>query len=264
MMPAARIALWVAIVGSMAVLLRSLLLEPIPFWLAVALLGCFTLLATLGWLLPGLQMYGDVVTRGPANARSVALTFDDGPHPATTRQVLAMLARGGHRATFFLVGRKVVSHPEVVREIHQAGHTIGLHSFAHERLYSYKPPHQVVADIRATQHAILDACGVRSTLFRPPIGHVSPRTAAGATRAGVTLVAWSVRGLDGLAANPDRVLRRIMRGLAPGAIVALHDAAEHDNYEPAALAALPAILTEIENRGLETVGVEQFIDPAEQ
>ena len=261
-MPAARIALWVAIVGSIAVLLRSVLLGPIPLWLAVTLLVCFTALTTLGWVLPGLQMYGDVVTRGPAQARGVALTFDDGPHPDTTRQVLAMLARGGHRATFFLVGRKVVSHPEVVRQIHEAGHSIGLHSFSHERLYSCKPPHQVVADIRATQRAIEDACGVRPTLFRPPIGHVSPRTAAGAKRANVTLVAWSVRGLDGLASSPDRVLRRVLRGLTPGAIVALHDAAERDDFEPAALAALPAILTEIENRGLQTVGVEEFIDPA--
>ena len=101
----------------------------------------YVALATAGVLIPQLEMYGDMLWRGTPGARTVALTFDDGPHPETTRRVLEMLrANGGQRATFFVVGRKARQYPDVVREIHAAGHAIGLHGYEHDRLYALKPP----------------------------------------------------------------------------------------------------------------------------
>jgi len=259
-MPPARILLWVASIGAVAVLARTLLIGPIPAWAAAALLLLYLFITWVGWFYPQTGMYGDVLWCGPSGDGRVALTFDDGPNPTTTPKILAILARGGHRATFFLVGRKAEAHPSLVREIHQAGHTLGLHGFIHDRLYAFKPPARVVADVRAAQQAVAAACGVQPTLFRPPMGHVSPRTVAGARRAGVTLVSWSVAGLDGLrGATSDRVLRRIGRRLRGGTIAVLHDSAERDDFEPASVQALPAILSEIEARGLRTVGVEEFL-----
>src|ERR1051326_7947804 len=88
----------------------------------------------MGFFFPRLEMYGPIVTRGPAGRRSVALTFDDGPHPVTTRRILAVLAATRHRATFFVLGVKARRHPEVVREIHAAGHTLGVHGDRHVRV----------------------------------------------------------------------------------------------------------------------------------
>jgi peptidoglycan/xylan/chitin deacetylase (PgdA/CDA1 family) len=263
-MPVARIMLWVASIGGIAVLLRSLLIGPVPIWFAALGLLLYVVLTAVGWVFPQLEMYGDVVWRGRCGRGRVALTFDDGPHPHSTRQVLRILEQRGHRATFFVLGRKALAHPDVVREIHAAGHTLGLHGFIHDRLYAFRPPRRVLADIQATQRAVQDACGVRPALFRPPLGHVSPRTAAGARRAGVTIVAWNVMGLDGLpASDPDRVARRVSQRIRDGAIVLLHDGAEHDDHEPAALRALPRILEEIEARELRTVSVADFVTEAE-
>ena len=259
-MPPARILLWVASIGALAVLVRSLLIAPVPTWAAASLLLLYLIITWVGWFYPQTGMYGEVLWRGPGNDDRVALTFDDGPNPATTPKILGILSRGGHRATFFLVGRKVQAHPELVREMHRAGHTLGLHGFVHDRLYAFKPPARVVADLQAAQHAVAEACGVRPTLFRPPMGHVSPRVVAGARRAGVTLVSWSVAGLDGLrGATSDRVVRRISRRLCGGTIAVLHDSAERDDFEPASVQALPAILAEIDSRGLRTVGVDEFL-----
>jgi peptidoglycan/xylan/chitin deacetylase (PgdA/CDA1 family) len=217
---------------------------------ALALLA-YVVFATCGVIFPQLEVYGDVVWRGEDG---VALTFDDGPHPQSTRRVLKILAERGHTATFFVVGRKVLEHPDVVREIHQAGHALGLHGFLHDRLFSLKPPNYVRKDIERTQDAVEQACGLRPTLFRPPIGHVSSRTASAAKRAGVTLVAWSVRAFDGVSKpSVERVVRRVERGLVPGAIVLLHDAAEKDDFEPTSIDALPRILERIEEKGLHTV-----------
>jgi peptidoglycan-N-acetylglucosamine deacetylase len=254
--PPARIGLWVLSLGGLALLAKSLLDYPPPLWLAVSALLIYVVYATAGVIFPQLEMYGDVIWRGESG---VALTFDDGPHPETTRRVLRILAERGHRATFFVVGRKVRLYPEVVREIHDAGHALGLHGYLHDRLFSFKPPSYVRSDIERTQRAIEDACGCRPSLFRPPIGHVSSRTAKGASRAGVTLVAWSVRAFDGVTKpSTERILRRIERGLEPGAIVLLHDAAEREDFEPASIAALPQILDLIEKKGLRTVHIEEL------
>jgi peptidoglycan/xylan/chitin deacetylase (PgdA/CDA1 family) len=259
-MPPARILLWVASLGALAMLVRTLLIGPIPTWVAAIALLLYLFITWVGWFYPQTGMYGQVLWRGPGDDDRVALTFDDGPNPITTPKILAILARGGHRATFFLVGSKAQAHPELVREIHRAGHTLGLHGFFHDRLYAFKPPGRVVADVRAAQQAVADACGVRPTLLRPPMGHVSPRTVAGARRAGVTLVSWSVAALDGLrGATSDRVLRRISRRLGGGTIAVLHDSAERDDFEPASVQALPAILAEIDSRGLRAVGVDEFL-----
>ncbi len=259
-MPPARIALWVASIGGLSLLARALWFTPPPLWMAVAALLAYATFATLGVVFPQLEMFGDVFWRGDVDANVLALTFDDGPHPDTTRQVLAILARGGHVATFFVVGRKVLLHGDVVREIHEAGHEIALHGYAHDRLYAFKTPSYVKDDIERTQRAIEQACGVRPTLFRPPMAHVSSRTAAGVKRARVRLVGYSVRGMDGLSgANPQRVLDRVERKLARGAVVLLHDASERDDFTPASVEALPRLLDSIDGRGMTTVTLSELI-----
>jgi peptidoglycan/xylan/chitin deacetylase (PgdA/CDA1 family) len=263
--PPARIAFWVATIGAFALVIRSLVIGPIPTWLALFALCAYATYATLGVLVPQLEMYGDIVWHGEPGRRAVALTFDDGPHPASTRRILEILARGGHRATFFVVGRKVEQHPDVVRELCEAGHDVALHGYEHDRLYCFKPPSWVEADIRRSQQALEAACGRRATLFRPPVGYTSHRTTIGARRAGVTLVAWSARGIDGLGeADPQRVARRIERKLRDGAIVMLHDASERDDFQPASVEALPRILRALEERGLRAVTVDELFEDAAQ
>jgi len=265
-MPPARIALWVSSVAALALFARTLLVSPLPTWVAVTAFGAYAVLCTVGVLVPQLEMYGDVEWRAEPGEKAVALTFDDGPNPKTTRKVLKILARSGHKATFFVVGRKALAHPEVVREIHEAGHELGLHGYQHDRLYALKPPKYVADDIARTQEAVERACGVRPTLFRPPVGYTSSRTASGAKRAGVRSIAWSARGVDGVGpADPDRVYARIEAKLRDGAIVLLHDAAERDDFEPASIEILPRILEELDARGLRTRTVSALLDgtPAE-
>lgn len=206
-------------------------------------------------------MYGRPLSRGPASAPEVALTFDDGPSPESTPRVLEELARFGARATFFVVGKKALAHPELVREIVGGGHELGLHGFDHARLFSLWPSPRVVSDVRRTQDA-LESIGVaRPTLFRPPIGFISHFTVHGAHRAGVTLVGCSARALDGFrGASPDKVAERLIRAAAPGALLALHDAAEHDDYVPASAAALPRLLQALRERQLETVTLSRWVE----
>ncbi len=217
--------------------------------------------ATVGVFFPSLRMYGPIVARGPTRSRAVALTFDDGPHPVTTRRILAALAGTGHRATFFVLGTKARRHPDVLREIHAAGHTIGVHGDRHDRLHAFRMPSRVHAELRRAARAVEEATGIRPRFFRPPLGHTSLTTMRGVRRAGMVIVGWSVRGLDGMRTRrPEAVVARVTRGIAEGAIVMLHDASEHDDFEPAAVRALPALLRLLDDRGWTSVGLDTLLD----
>ncbi|HEX7451950.1 MAG TPA: polysaccharide deacetylase family protein [Polyangiaceae bacterium] len=258
-MPTARLLLWLISVSALVWCALSWHRPfPSPLELSVAFGGLF-LYATLGVLWPQCGMYGDARARGKPGTRNVALTFDDGPHPVTTRAVLAILAAYDVRATFFVLGHKVCAHPDVVREIHAAGHALGVHGFQHDHLFSLRSSGYALAQIERTQRAIANACGVTPSLFRPPVGFASHLTFRGAERAAVQVVAWSVRSLDGLqSARPTRVAERVIRNLEDGAIVLLHDAAERDDFTPASIAALPTILDALRERAYRAVTVDEL------
>jgi peptidoglycan/xylan/chitin deacetylase (PgdA/CDA1 family) len=228
---------------------------------ALALLGLLlhAALATLGVLLPGLRVFSDPLCRGASGRALVALTFDDGPDPVTTRAVLELLQRRGAKATFFVLGEKVVSASDVISEILAGGHELGLHGYAHDRLYALRSRSRVAADIRRVREVVERVAGRPVAWFRPPVGFVSPEIAAAVRREGVTLVGWSVRALDGRAsATPPGVLARVTARLRDGAIVLLHDASERGDREPASLSVLGALLDELERRGLRAVTLSEL------
>ena len=231
-----------------------------------ALSAAWYAVATVGVFFPGLEMYGPIVSRGPAGRRSVALTFDDGPHPVTTRRILAVLAATRHRATFFMLGAKARRHPDVVREIHAAGHTLGVHGDRHDRWHAFRMPWSVRDELLRAARAVEDATGVRPRFFRPPLGHTSITTIRGVRRAGMIVVGWSTRGLDGLRRRtPEAVVARVARSVTDGAIVMLHDASEYDDFEPASVRALPELLRLLDDREWTSVGLDTLLDqPGEE
>lgn len=260
MTSAARVAFLASTTG-LGALASGTLLHAGPGWgmLSAAAFG-WSALATSGVFFPELQMFGRIVCRGPEGQRRVALTFDDGPDPRTTPRVLEILEGTEHRATFFVLGNKVRERPEVVRAIRDAGHALAIHGDTHDRLHSFRSASRVRDEIRRAQDAIEDAAGVRPTLFRPPVGQTSPSTLRGARTAGVRVIGWSARGYDGLRGQrPEAVVTRISRTLSDGAIVLLHDAAEYDDFEPASLAALPALLAVLDAKGLTSVRLDSWL-----
>ena len=225
------------------------------------LAAAWYVVATIGVLFPWLEMYGPIVLRGPAGRRSVALTFDDGPHPVTTRHILAVLAATRHRATFFVLGEKARLHPEVVHEIHAAGHTLGVHGDRHDRFHSFRMPWKVRKELLEAARSVEDATGVRPRFFRPPLGHTSVTTTLGARRAGMTIVGWSTRGFDGMRGQtPEAVVARVARRMTDGDIVMLHDASEHDDFEPASVRALPELLRLLDERKWTSVRLDMLLD----
>lgn len=192
------------------------------------------------------------------DAQRVALTFDDGPHPEGTAQVLEVLAELGVPATFFLCGEQVVRYPEVAREIAEGGHSIGVHGFRH-LLLLVRAPHATLRDMRSARDAIEQATGVRSRLYRPPYGVATPAAIVAARRLGLRPVLWSRWGRDwearSTAASVTALATRDLRG---SEVVLLHDA---DHYAApgswaVTVAALPTIVAGVRARGLQLVALD--------
>lgn len=260
-MPPARIVFWAATLGGIVLTAYSLVAQPPPLAVSVFAAIAYATVILMGVLFLRLRMFADAVVRGPGDARGVALTFDDGPDPVTTREVLDVLDARGVKATFFVIGAKAAKHPEVVRAILERGHDVGVHGFAHDRLFSLRRERRVRADLERAIRTIEGITKERPVLFRPPIGHTNPVIARVADALDLVVVGWSVAARDGIArAKVDDVVARVDRGLRDGAIVALHDAAERGGRKPAGVAALGQILDAIESKNLSVVPVRTFVD----
>jgi peptidoglycan/xylan/chitin deacetylase (PgdA/CDA1 family) len=194
--------------------------------------------------LPGLAGIGD-----PGH---VALTFDDGPHPEGTRQVLRILGGHGIRATFFLVGAMLTRHPELGRELVSAGHEIAVHGYQH-RLLATRGARAGAADLVRGAEVVADLTGAAPRWWRPPYGVPTAATLATARRLGLTPVLWTCWGRDWAAsASGASVHRTVLRQLRGGGTVLLHDsdhAAAPGSWQ-ATVAALPALLRTCADRGL--------------
>ncbi|BAM02722.1 polysaccharide deacetylase family protein [Phycisphaera mikurensis] len=209
-------------------------------------------------LLMPVRWRADPAACGPV----AALTFDDGPHPVGTPLVLEALARRGVRATFFVIGQHVERHPELVREIRDAGHLIGNHSHRHGHADALRGRRFWRRELGRCGDAVEAACGVRPTLFRPPMGVKSPLQAAAVRDLGLAAVTWSRRGRDGRRADPQRILDRL-GDAGPGEILTLHDGTDpaFDRDPRPTAAALDPLLHRLLGGGRieRLVGVDELL-----
>jgi peptidoglycan/xylan/chitin deacetylase (PgdA/CDA1 family) len=192
---------------------------------------------------------------GQGDPGHVALTFDDGPDPASTPAFARLLAERGVTATFFLLGHMTAQAPGLAAELAAAGHEIGVHGWAH-RYLTLRGPRAAADDLRRATDVIAQATGTRPRLFRPPYGVLSGPGLVAARRLGLTPVLWGARGREwSPGATPDSVGASLAGQLRGGVTVLLHDS---DCTSPpgsarAALGALPGLLDECAGRRL-TVG----------
>ncbi|MFC9931431.1 polysaccharide deacetylase family protein [Streptomyces sp. NPDC127190] len=192
---------------------------------------------------------------GAGDRHHVALTFDDGPDPASTPYFLDALDRLGTRATFFVLGEQAVRHPELLRDTARRGHEIAVHGWSHDRPWRPAVAREA-ADVARATRAVGDITGRRPAWYRPPYGILTTGRLLAARRAGLRPVLWSAWGKDWRAdATPDSVRALAAAQLRGGGTLLLHDSDRHSapGCWRATLHALPALVTDCRRAGL-TVG----------
>jgi len=182
--------------------------------------------------------------------KCVALTFDDGPGPYTTR-LLAMLRKAKVHATFFSVGEMVAARPKVEKQIAKDGHEIGNHSWSHPDLPKLTSA-AISSQLDRTARQIAKATGTKPTLVRPPYGAYSPRVRKLIGGDHDAVVLWSVDPLDWKYRNSNSVYSRVTSQTKPGSIVLMHD------IHGTTVAAVPRIIANLRARHYHFVTVSEL------
>lgn len=185
--------------------------------------------------------------------KKIAITFDDGPNPEYTPQVLQLLAKYDAKATFFCIGKNIKQHPELVENILKEGHAIGNHSYNHSPLFGFFGKKKVVNELKHTNKVIASFTGIPNTLFRPPFGVTNPSIAKSVKQLKLQTVGWNIRSFDTVIKNPDRIIQRIRRRVSPGAVILMHDT--HDRVE----LVLEHLLLFLKDNGYQTVLIKDLI-----
>lgn len=183
------------------------------------------------------------------NTGYVALTFDDGPNPASTPALLAALAAHRARATFFIWGAHAVRHPDILRAVHTAGMWLGNHSHTHPYL-TRADRATVLEELSGAQRAVQEATGLLPTLFRPPYGDTDDGIRAAAAGFGLTEVLWTVDTRDWAGVSADEIVDAAST-VEPGGVILMHDGGYRTTVE-----AVPRILRMLAGRGLRPGRIE--------
>ncbi|HVT13905.1 MAG TPA: polysaccharide deacetylase family protein [Fimbriimonadaceae bacterium] len=185
--------------------------------------------------------------------KTIALTFDDGPHGAKTMELLALLRKLDVKATFFVVGKMVVRNPWIVREEIAQGHEVGNHTFNHPNLDLLSEA-QIAREYRACSDAIQWATGIRPKFCRPPGGRFDTDVLRAATDEGMWTVLWTDDPGDFAKPNPKVLIERIDTQMRNGGILLLHDGI------PQTLQVLPGLVEGLRKRGYRFVTCSQLLD----
>ena len=201
------------------------------------------------------RKHPDILWFGDESRHEIALTFDDGPHPKDTPQVLETLAKHNIHATFFLVGRYVEQYPALVKQIHQSGHQLGIHGFRH-RPFPLEKPSTLQSQLDRTRNAIANVCGISPETIkdlRPPYGAFTSTTARRLTEWGYQLVLWNNMPPHWM--QPvSWTIEQVLDQTHPGSIIVLHDGHGHGTK---AAQILDIIIPKLKAQGYNFVTIEQ-------
>jgi peptidoglycan-N-acetylglucosamine deacetylase len=202
-----------------------------------------------------------LISQGSSDKPEIALTFDDGPNPTYTPQVLSILHQDGVSATFFVIGEQVQAYPDLVQQEHAMGHIVGNHSWNHPDLTTLSAD-GIHTQLGNTSDAIEQATGVRPSFFRPPYGAYNYQVLLQASNLGLQPTLWSVDPQDWNGPpSSDIIIQRVLNMAHNGSIILMHDGGGDRSQT---VAALPTIIMQLHIRGYRLVTVPQLTNDAAQ
>jgi peptidoglycan-N-acetylglucosamine deacetylase len=214
------------------------------------------LLIVLGILLGSASLFSrdsEFFATQPRYPHRLALTFDDGPHPAFTDRLLEVLRRERVAATFFVVGKQVERYPELLREIARHGHELANHTYGHPNLARMSSA-EVSRELIEAHRVIRETTGVETVFFRPPGGRFDLGTLETASRLGYRTVLWTVFPQDHLGHPPERTYDRVMAAVQDGGVVLLHSGVE------STLRVLPRLIRDLRERGYQFLTISEMLE----
>lgn len=194
-----------------------------------------------------------VIWAGNAQHKNIALTFDDGPNEKYTYRILKILQGNNVHATFFLIGQHAQRYPELVKQIYQAGHEIGNHTYSHIELTKI-PSGEIKKEVEKTKDIVQELTGHNTVLFRPPWGVFDGRSLAELALRKYDAVLWSIDSRDWSRPGVEMIKKNVLSKVQNGSIILFHD--DHDQIAQA----LPDIIKSLKDQGYQLVTIPELIE----
>ncbi|BAZ38867.1 polysaccharide deacetylase [Calothrix sp. NIES-4101] len=191
----------------------------------------------------------------PASEKVIALTFDDGPWPQSTSQILDILKKNNIKGTFFVVGQMLQEHPDMGKRVVAEGHTIANHTWHH--WYHYMNPQASAFEVDNTSNLIYKVTGVKTSLFRPPGGIKTNGPYAYAKNQKYASIMWSSDSVDYSRPSVPKLINNVMREARPGGIVLMHDGGGNRSHT---VQALPQIINNLRKKGYRFVTIPELLE----
>ncbi|MBB6452650.1 peptidoglycan/xylan/chitin deacetylase (PgdA/CDA1 family) [Salirhabdus euzebyi] len=190
-----------------------------------------------------------IVLSGPSTDNNVALTFDDGPDPRFTPQILDLLKEYNVKATFFVMGARAAAYPDLVKRIIDEGHIVANHTYWHPNLVEQGDIATLEREVTRTENTLNDIIGYRTKLFRAPYGFLYNELVEKLADMNYTVVGWTVDSLDWQELTPDRIAYNVLSQIHPGAIILMHDGAEWEGDRTNTIKSLREIIPTLKEQG---------------
>ena len=198
----------------------------------------------------------NAICRVDCEDKRIALTFDDGPHPVYTKEILDILSDYGVKATFFIIGKNAEKYPYLIIDEISDGHEIGSHTFSHKYLCNLSVS-EMNYQLEHNETVLSSICDYRFKLLRPPGGIISDRLNNLCDRYSYKMILWSVDTRDWTIPDPARVVDTVERNVKSGDVILMHDyvCATHSSTPEALRSIIPDLL----GKGFRFVTVSELI-----
>lgn len=198
----------------------------------------------------------DVVYSWHSKEKCIALTFDDGPHPVYTQEILDILSEYNIKATFFVIGENAIWYSDLVKLEYEAGHEIGNHTFTHSNLKTI-PYNEMCDEIYKTEQVIYENIEYRTRLLRPPGGQYGDEACNAASNQDYRIICWSIDTRDWAHTETKDIVDNVLTSVRGGDIILFHDYISGKSPTPDALRIIiPKLLQE----GYKFVTVSELIN----
>lgn len=204
----------------------------------------------------------DTIYRIKTKEKKVALTFDDGPSPVWTPQILDALKKTNTKATFFMIGHHVQKYPDIASRVVKEGHAVGNHGYAHSVVLYYTPA-EIEEEIKYTEHVIREATGYTTRIFRPPKAWVKSDIKKKIKSMGYDVVLWSLNSKDWVNFNHKAIVSYILRHVRAGDIILFHDSGNVFSLEGGnrqqTVKAMPLLIQGLQEKGFALVTLGELM-----
>ena len=217
------------------------------------LLVAYSLIVFYGCYNVGSNFFIPIACSANTDKNEIAISFDDGPATNHTLAILQVLRQQNVKATFFCIGNRIAGNENIIKQIIEEGHVIGNHSYSHHFWFDMFSAKKMLGDMQLMDNKIKEVTGLQPKLFRPPYGVTNPNLAKAIITGGYIPVGWSVRSMDTVIKDEEKLLHKINASLKPGAVFLFHDTSA------TTLQTLPAFIKEVKSKGYQIIPLNKLL-----